>query len=171
MKDMMQPNESEFAPFYAGYISNVIGKNIPGILLSQIEEVKMFFKALGEEGCGNSYAPGKWTQKEVLGHLTDTDRIMTFRALSFARMKNSTLPGFDQEHFVKTADIKNIPLSDLLEDFEMSRMATVSLLRNLPKNTLLNIGIANGFDVSVRALFNIIAGHTVHHMNILKEQY
>jgi hypothetical protein len=166
MNERMQPKEGEFAPFYSGYIARVKNDNLPDLLLSQIEEVLVYFKKQGEELSLKSYGEGKWTQKEVLGHITDTDRIMTFRALCFAREEKSMLPGFDQ-----AANFNSIPLVDLLEDFEVSRFALVSLLRNLPENSLTNLGNANGFDVSVRALFTIIAGHTDHHLSILKERY
>jgi hypothetical protein len=171
MNERMQPKEGEFAPFYAGYIARVKNDNLSDLLLSQIEEVLVYFKKQGEELSLKSYGEGKWTQKEVLGHITDTDRIMTFRALCFARGEKSMLPGFDQDHYVATANFNSIPLVDLLQDFEFSRFALVSLLRNLPENSLTNLGNANGFDVSVRALFTIIAGHTDHHLSILKERY
>ncbi len=171
MNEILTPQEGEFAPFYSGYIAWVKGKDIPKVLLSQIEEVRFLFEKMGEEKSQKAYAMGKWTPKEVLGHIIDTDRIMCFRALCFARGEKSELPGFDQDAYVSNAHFNNIPLPKLLEDFEMSRYSLSSLLQSLPLDSLTNIGIANGVNVSVRALFNIIPGHTQHHLNILEEKY
>jgi hypothetical protein len=171
MNEILTPQEGEFAPFYSGYVAWVKGKDIPKLLLSQIEEVRFLFEKMGEEKSLKAYAMGKWTPKEVLGHIIDTDRIMCFRALCFARGEKSELPGFDQDTYVSNAHFNNIPLPKLLEDFEMSRYSLTSLLQSLPVDSLTNIGIANGAYVSVRALFNIIPGHTQHHLNILKEKY
>ncbi len=171
MNEHMQPKEGEFAPFYAGYISRVIGKNIPEFLLSQVEEIMIYYKEQGEEKSMTSYGEGKWTQKEVLGHISDTDRIMTFRALCFAREEKAMLPGFDQDQYVQKANFNDRSLIHLLEDFEVSRFALMAMLKNLPENCLANLGNANGYDVSVRALFHIIAGHADHHLQILRERY
>lgn len=171
MNEILTPQEGEFAPFYSGYIAWVQGKDISKILLSQIEEVRVLFEKMGEENSQKAYAPGKWTPKEVLGHMIDTDRMMCFRALCFARGEKSELPGFDQDVYVSNAHFNNITLAKLLEDFEMSRYSLTSLLQSLPIDSLTNMGIANGAKVSVRALFNIIPGHTQHHLNVLKEKY
>jgi len=171
MNELMVPREGEYESFYTGYINWVKGKDIPTLLLDQVAEIREFYLKMGEEKSLLAYAPGKWTAKEVLGHIIDTDRIMTFRALCFARGEHASLPGFDQDQYVATADFNNIPLAALLEDFELSRKAAVSLLKNLPETSYSNMGNANGFYVSVRALFNIIAGHTQHHLNILRTKY
>ena len=115
MNEMLTPQEGEFAPFYSGYVAWVKGKDIPKVLLSQIEEVRFLFEKMGEEKSLKAYAPGKWTPKEVLGHIIDTDRIMCFRALCFARGEKSELPGFDQDAYVSNAHFNNIPLPKLLE--------------------------------------------------------
>ncbi len=163
--------EGEFAPFYKNYIGHVEGKNIPGVLMIQIDELRKFLEELGEEKSKLSYAEGKWTAKEVLGHISDTDRIMTFRALCFARGEEASLPGFDQDAYVKASRFNELPLAQLLEDYELSRYNSVSLLKNLADEALLRTGYANGSKASVRALFYIIAGHTQHHLNILRERY
>lgn len=163
--------EGEFAPYYEGYISHVQDKNIPGVLMIQIEEIRGFYEQLGEDKSKLSYAPGKWTAKEVLGHISDTDRIMTIRALCFARGEEASLPGFDQDAYVKASRFNDLPLAQLIEDYELSRYNTVSLLKNLADEALIRTGYANGSKTSVRALFHIIAGHTVHHLNILNERY
>ncbi|WP_373494543.1 DinB family protein [Aquiflexum sp.] len=171
MNEILIPQEGEYGHFYEGYISWVKGKDIPKLLLSQIEEIRGLYEKMGEEKSNISYAPGKWTAKEVLGHITDTDRIMCFRALCFARGEKAALPGFDQDKYVASAHFNDMPLIRLLEDFEMSRYVITSLLKSLPVDSLKKTGVANENDVSVRALFNIIPGHTQHHLYILKERY
>lgn len=163
--------EGEYAPYYAGYIFHVEGKNIPNMLMEQIEKIRTFYELLGESKSKLPYAEGKWTAKEVLGHISDTDRIMTLRALCFARGEMASLPGFDQDAYVRASRFNELPLSQLIEDFELSRYNTVSLLKNLADEALLRSGYANGSKASVRALFHIIAGHTEHHLTILKERY
>lgn len=171
MNELLVPREGEYESYYTGYVNWVIGKDIPSLLSEQVDEIRKFYKQMGEEKSLLAYEPGKWTGKEVLGHIIDTDRIMTFRALCFARGEKASLPGFDQDQYVVNADFNNIPLSALLEEFEFSRKALVSLLKNLPESSYTNIGNANGFRVSVRALIHIIAGHAQHHINVLKQKY
>jgi hypothetical protein len=167
----MRPKEGEYAPFYAGYISLVIDQDLPKLLFSQIEAIKEYFENIGEDKSNTTYASGKWSQKEVLGHIIDTDRIMTLRALCFARGEKALLPGFDQDQYVASAKFNDIPLVDLLEDFEKSRHALLSFMKTISSDSLVKIGNANGSEVSVRALFNIIPGHTEHHLKILKTLY
>jgi len=171
MNELLVPHEGEYESYYTGYVNWVIGKDIPSLLLGQVEEIRKFYEQMGEEKSLLAYAPGKWTGKEVLGHIIDTDRIMTFRALCIARGEKASLPGFDQDRYVATAEFNKIPISRLLDDFEISRRALVSLFANLPESTYANIGVANGFQVSVRALFHIIAGHAQHHLNVLMLKY
>lgn len=171
MNEMLVPQEGEYQSYYTGYVNWVIGKDIPVLLTEQVSEIKQLFQTMGEEKSLKAYAPDKWTAKEVLGHIIDTDRIMTFRALCIARGEKASLPGFDQDLYVASAEFNKIPLSSLLEDFELSRKALVSLFGTLQESTYANIGIANGFEVSVRALIHIIAGHAQHHLNVLKQMY
>lgn len=171
MNELLVPHEGEYESYYTGYVNWVIGKDIPSLLSEQVDEIRKFYEQMGEEKSLLAYETGKWTGKEVLGHIIDTDRIMTFRALCFARGEKAALPGFDQDQYVVNADFNNIPLSALLEEFEFSRKALVSLVKNLPESSYANIGNANGFRVSVRALIHIIAGHAQHHINVLKQKY
>ncbi len=171
MNESIKPKEGEYAPYYGKYINKIINEDISKLLLNQVEEVRRFYEAMGEEKSLNTYADGKWTAKEVLNHITDTDRVMTFRALCFARGEKAALPGFDQDVYVLNSAANEVPLVNLLEDFEMSRYALVSLLKTLPEESYTRMGNASGHDVSVRALFYIMAGHVMHHLEILKERY
>ncbi|PSL02301.1 DinB family protein [Cecembia rubra] len=171
MNELLIPQAGEYGAYYENYISWVKGRDIPEILISQIQEVRNIYDKLGESKSNLAYTEGKWSAKEVLGHITDTDRIMAYRALSIARGENTSLPGYDQDAYVIHGKFNEIALGHLLEEFELSRFALVSMLKNLPKSSYANVGIANNTSVTVRALFNIIAGHTIHHLNILKDRY
>lgn len=171
MNENIFPKEGEYAPYYHKYISKIENIDVSKLLLNQIEEVRRYYECMGEEKSQLAYAPGKWTAKEVLNHICDTDRVMTFRALCFARGERAAFPGFDQDEYVANSGANKIPLNLMLEDFEMSRYALVSMIKSLPEDSYSRIGNASGFDVSVRALIYIIAGHTEHHLEILKERY
>lgn len=171
MSENFIPKNGEYAPYYGKYIDQIIGQDLPKLLLNQIEEVRRYFEPKGDEKSELAYEAGKWTGKEVLSHIIDTDRVMTFRAMCFARGEKASFPGFDQDIYVANSDANNTPLVNLLEDFEMSRYALVSMLKTLPEVSFTKIGNASGYDVSVRALFHIMAGHTLHHLTILKERY
>jgi hypothetical protein len=171
MNEQMIPREGEYGAYYEGYISNVKGQDIMALLLSQIEEVRNLFEKLGESKSNLAYAEGKWSAKEVLGHMTDTDRIMACRALCIARGEKHSLPGFDQDAYVLEGKFNEVPLMRLLEEFEMSRYALASMFKNIPASSYSHTGLANNNPASVRALLHIIAGHTVHHLQVLKDKY
>jgi hypothetical protein len=117
------------------------------------------------------YAPGKWSAKEVLGHVCDTERIFAYRALRIARADATPLEGFEQDDYVRNGPFAKLALSDMVEDFIAVRRATLSLLRNLDEAAWSRRGVANKNEVSVRGLAYIIAGHELHHRSILKEKY
>ncbi|MFN3800196.1 DinB family protein [Belliella pelovolcani] len=171
MNESMKPKVGEYAPYYGKYIDKIINEDISKLLLNQVEEIRKFYEEMGEEKSNQAYAEGKWTAKEVLNHIADTDRVMTFRALCFSRGETSPLPGFDQDIYVSNARANDIPLMNLLEDFEMQRYALVSMLKTLPIASYTKTGIASNHEVSVRALFYIMAGHVFHHLEVLKERY
>lgn len=171
MSENMIPLEGEFAPYYKKYIDQVVGEDILKVLMGQIEDIRTFYEKMGDEKSNEAYAPGKWTAKEVLGHMTDTDRVMAYRAMCISRGEKQSLPGFDQDEYVIQGSFNDIPLARLLEEFEMTRYAIVAMFKNFPEQTYTSFGNANNTAVSVRGLIYIIAGHTIHHMNILKEKY
>lgn len=171
MNEILMPKEGEYAPYYATYISWLEGQDILERMIAQIEEIKHHFGAFGEEKSLLAYAEGKWTPKELLGHIIDTDRIMAFRSLCIARGEQAHLPGYDQDLYVKEGQFNQVPLKVLLDDFEFSRRSIVSLIKILPESALLRKGVANNVEVSARALFAIIPGHAEHHLQILKSRY
>ena len=168
----VRPAPDEYAPYYGKYVSLVPDDemNVIQHLADQHHEsVDVLRKAKGKGDF--SYSPGKWTIKEVLGHMCDTERIMAYRALRFARGDKTDLAGFEQDDYVATANFNNRSMEDLLEELWSVRAATLSLAKHLPKESLTRRGVASGNPVTVRALFYIIAGHERHHIAILKERY
>lgn len=171
MKTLDQPKEGDYAPFFSTYLKLVSGNDYGEQLLNQADSLISLFHEKGSDWAGQSYMEGKWTPTEVLGHLIDTERIMTFRALCFARGEKAPLPGFDQDPYVLNARFDQVPIHFLLDDFVAQRMALLSMVRILPDDSLDRIGQASGNSITPRALLWIIPGHFIHHFTILKERY
>ena len=171
MNTFSLPSKGEYPPYYETYISKLGDQNFSTLIQSQIQELKAFFASKPEGWANKPYAPGKWTPKEVLGHLSDTERIMTFRALCIARGEKKLLPGFDQDPYVVQAQFNAVSLDDLLADFEMQRQAILSMVRTFPEASFQEIGSANGNPMSTRALLWIIPGHFMHHFEVLQQKY
>lgn len=171
MKTFSLPSKGEYPPYYHTYISKLAEANFSQLVLQQIEELKalMSTKPAGWEV--TPYAPGKWSPKELLGHLMDTERIMTFRALCIARGDKNFFPGFDQDPYVQQGQFNAVPLDLLLADFVNQRQAILSLVETLPAASFEEIGSANGNPMSTRALLWIIPGHFMHHFQVLQQAY
>lgn len=167
----MRPSANEYVREFQSYVDLVKGNDVIPVLESQIDEFITLMKTIPEERKSYSYAEGKWTIAELLGHIIDSELVMTFRALWFARNDTSPLPGFEQEDFVKTAGSNNRPLSSLIDEWVYLRRSNMFLYKSFDYDALQRHGIANDNEVSVLALLFIIAGHFTHHMNILKERY
>jgi hypothetical protein len=166
---MMQfPETGEYGDSYEAYITKVKGQDIPALLMSQIEELRFIFAQLSEEKAGSSYEKGKWSYKQLLGHINDTEKIMFFRALCFARNEKQPLPGFDQDDYVQAANFNDTPLTHFLEDFDLTRRSLLYFMKDLPEEAFSRAGTVNGHVMSVRALLHIIPGHFEHHLEILK---
>lgn len=165
------PAEGEYAPFYAGYVALASNGDLLTRLEAQVQEVQGLLRGLSEEAALARYAPGKWSVKEVAGHLADTERIMAYRALRIARGDTTPLPGFDENAFVATAGFDARPLSSLVEEWETVRRASILLLRGFDGEAAARGGTASGAPVTVRALGYIIAGHVAHHLEILRTLY
>ena len=166
-----RPQPGEYAPYYDRYISLIHGEEILATLDQQRKETMLLLCGRDEEDGDYRYAPGKWSAKEVLGHVCDTERIFAYRALRISRADATPLEGFEQDDYVRNGGFANLSLADLIEEFIAVRRATLSLLRNLEEAAWLRRGMANKNEVSVRALAYIIAGHEVHHRRILEEKY
>jgi uncharacterized damage-inducible protein DinB len=166
-----RPQPGEYAPYYERYISLVQGENILDTLDQQRRQTMLLLSCRDEEDGDFRYAPDKWSAKEVLGHVCDTERIFAYHALRIARADATPLEGFEQDDYVLNGPFAQRPLSDLVEDFIAVRRATLSLLRDLDETAWSRRGVANKNEVTVRALAYIIAGHELHHRRILEEKY
>jgi len=167
----LRPQSGEYAPYYDRYISLVPGNDILAALDEQRRQMLLLLSGRTEADGDLRYAPDKWTLKEVVGHLNDTERIMSYRALRIARGDATPIEGFEQDDYVRNAPFARRPLEDLIEDYIAVRRATVSLFRNLDEPAWSRRGVANKNEVTVRALAYIIAGHELHHRKILEEKY
>ncbi|MFZ0137768.1 MAG: DinB family protein [Candidatus Sulfotelmatobacter sp.] len=166
-----RPQAGEYAPYYERYISLVQGDDILNTLDQQRRETMLLLSCRDEEDGNFRYAPEKWSAKEVLGHVCDTERIFAYRALRIARADATPLEGFEQDDYVRNGGFAERPIGDLVEEFIAVRRATISLFRNLDEAAWVLRGLANKNEMSVRALAYIIAGHELHHRRILEEKY
>lgn len=166
-----RPEATEYAPDYGGYISRVAHGNIIEILGHQIETTVALLHGLSDSQGKSRYAPEKWSIKEVIGHLIDSERVFGYRALRFARNDQTPLSGFEQNDYVREAAFDEQSLSDLASEFEHVRRANLHLLRGLKAEAWDRRGEANGNTASVRALVYIIAGHELHHVDIIRTKY
>jgi hypothetical protein len=163
-----RPQPDEYAPYYAGYVGKVPDGDPFAQLARTAEETRRLFDAIGEERAGQPYAPGKWSVKDVVTHLADTERIMAYRALRIARGDTTPLPGFEQDDYVRAAGANRRPLSDLLAELSAVRIGSFALFTALPPEAFDRRGTASGYGVSVRALLYIILGHEEHHRRLLR---
>ncbi len=165
-----RPDRSEYAEFYASYISKVPEGDLIEFLGLQEAELDGLVRALTDQQASTSPAPGKWSIKQALGHVSDTERIMSYRVLRFARGDQKELQGFDQDPYVKNADFNSRATMDLLAEWKAVRGASMALLRSLSEPASTRTGVANGKSVSVRALAYVIAGHAQHHLELMRAQ-
>src|SRR5262249_12463575 len=168
---MKRPEATEYARFYAGYISNVPGSDLLSVLESQRVGMSQLLSGHNDRDGDSRYAPEKWTVKEVLGHITDAERIFTYRALRIGRGDHTPLAGFEQDDFVKNGGFANRTLADLAEEFGAVRNASIRLFRSFDEGAWSRRGVASQKEVTVRALGFMTAGHQIHHRMILEERY
>jgi len=166
-----RPEPGEYNPYYDRYISLVPGTDILGTLDTQRRQTLLLLSGRDEEDGNFRYSPEKWSAKEVLGHVCDTERIFAYRALRIARGDQTALEGFEQDDYVRNGSFARMPLEEIVEDYIAVRRATLTLFRNLEEPAWVRRGVANKNEVSVRALAYTIAGHEVHHRRILEERY
>jgi len=167
-----RPQPSEYAPYEQTYVDLVEGGNVVSALASQIQQTAAALAKIDDRRASEfTYAPGKWTIKQVLGHMIDTERIFAYRALRIARGDTTPLPGFEQDDYVKSANFNAQPLARLIGEFRTVRHGTLALFQGLPDDAWLRRGVANHSSVTVRGLAFHIAGHELYHMKILRERY
>jgi DinB superfamily len=166
-----RPDETEYLPYYGKYISLVPAGDILATLARQLDETLTLLRSVTESRAGFRYAPGKWSIKELVGHMTDTERIFSYRALRFARNDATPLPGYEQDDYIRNATFDDYPLGELAAEFESVRQSSLLLFKHLGSEAWARRGVASDAEVSVRALAYIIAGHELHHMGILRGRY
>jgi hypothetical protein len=166
-----RPESTEAEAYYFTYIDQVSGDDVIPIIERQLDDSLALFDGISEELSQHRYAPDKWSIREVLNHITDTERAFAFRALWFARGFDAPLPGYDQNIAAAGAEADRISWASHVEEFRQVRLSTISLLRNLPPEAWMRSGVASDNPFTVRAMAFIIAGHVAHHVAILHERY
>ena len=166
-----RPGPDEYAPFYAEYIGRVAGDDPRTAVLSQSGELRAFLGKLSAGVGAERYAPGKWSVREVVGHLADAERVFAYRALRISRGDATPLAGFEENDYVAAAGYDRLPLGDVVAELVAVREATVALFRNLDAAAWARRGTANAVAVTVRALGYVILGHADHHLEVLRTRY
>lgn len=168
---MSRPLENEYAPYFENYISKAAEEDILPAMRSQVDELDVLLDRVSPEHETFRYAEGKWSIREIVGHLIDGERVFGYRALCIARGETQNLPGFDQDQYMLTAPFDGVDLEDLLSEFRLVRLSNIAMMRTFDEAAWTRIGTANGNPVSVRALAYVMVGHTRHHMGVLRERY
>ena len=167
---MKQPQVNEYAIFYKKYIDTV-SDNVIAELQDQASSFTIFLKGISSDKASYSYADGKWTVKELVGHVIDTERIMAYRMLTIARNDKTALPGFEENHYVKNAHFSERTLESLADEFSVLRNANMYLIKSFNEEEINRKGLANNLPISVLSLIYILAGHLNHHRAIIQERY
>jgi hypothetical protein len=168
---LLRPASSDYAPYYERYISLIPEGDILGTLSAQLDETLSFLAGIPESRAGHRYAPGKWSIREVVGHLIDGEKIFGDRALRIGRGDTTPLPGFDEDAYVANANFDNVALADLAHEFELARRSNIMMFRHFPREAWERRGTANGNPVSVIAIAFIMAGHEMHHAGVIRSRY
>jgi uncharacterized damage-inducible protein DinB len=167
----MRPNPNEYNVYYETYIKEIEGDDILKILNDQNKQTQEVLNSFSEHKGNYKYADGKWTVKEVVGHLLDTERVFAYRALCIARGEKKSLPGFEQDDYVSGGNFNSRNLTDLNYEFRLLRESNLLLFRSFSDEMLNKKGTANESAITVRAILWIIAGHEKHHIKVLLEKY
>jgi len=166
-----RPGPGEYGGHFGNYIEIVPEGNIVDLLAEELKSTSEFLSDIPESKGDIRYAPGKWTLKEVIGHISDTERIMSYRLLRIARGDQTPLPGFDQDAYMNNASFDSYSLADLIDNFITVRRSTLSLVRRLTDEEWARTGTASNTGMSAKALAYVIAGHALHHLRIVKDKY
>lgn len=166
-----RPAETEYASFYSGYVSLVPETDIVPVLLGQVAELERVAGSVRAEREGYRYSPGKWSVRELFGHLTDAERVFGYRAFCISRGEKISLPGFDEKVYVAESNYDRRRLAELLTDWTTARQSNLRFLESLDETAWRRSGNANGSPVSLRAIGFIMAGHVRHHLKVLSERY
>lgn len=168
---MTRPQTTEAASYYFEYIDLITSDDIVSVIESQMGQTLQFLEGISDEKSLSSYAPGKWTIRQVLNHVNDGERLFLGRAFWFARGFQDPLPSFEQDLAVEAAGANQTPWSELVDEFRTVRLSSISFFKNLPADAWARMGVASDSPMSVNAIAYIIAGHVAHHTNVLRERY
>ena len=170
---MEKPSVTEYPAgiYFGNYIDQVADNDLLLTLEQQRQQVVRLFENISLEQANFRYAEGKWSPKEMLGHLTDSERIFAFRSLSIARGEQQSLPGFDENEYFAAANFDEQSVEQLLEQYQLVRLSSLALFKSYSETIASRMGVANGKPLSARALVALIVGHEAHHLGILKERY
>jgi hypothetical protein len=171
MGKITKPHPTDYPPFYETYIKLVSDNTIKNVFAQSFEDFKQFIDKIPESKANFKYELNKWSTKQVLQHIIDTERIFNFRALCFARGENQSIPGFDENEYAFLADVDKRNLNELKEELIVVRNSTILLFESFNIEMLQRKGKANNAEISVNAIGFCILGHSLHHFNILKERY
>jgi len=161
----------ESIPYYHGYIANVTGENLGHQLTQQLQELEQLFENVSDRAALARYSDGKWSIKEVIGHLSDTERIFSYRLLRIARGDPTPLAGYDENAYVPAGHFDQRPLAQLLAELRATRLSTTAMMEGLPPESWTRRGVANDKPITARALAYIIVGHVTHHLGTLRDRY
>lgn len=166
-----KPQANEYAEYYGRYVSLVPEGDVVDTLSTQMGETLALLRSIPEERAGYAYEPGKWTIRQLVGHVIDGERIFAYRALAIARGDRANLPSMEQDEYMEHANFDARTLASLCEEYEHVRRANVLMMRNFDAEAWARRGVASDNEVTVLALAHIIAGHELHHLNVLRARY
>jgi len=169
--DNEYPTDDEYAHFYSSYVNNVPKENVVSLLNTQMHEFYTLANAISGDKTLTPYAKGKWTLKEMIGHMIETERVFAYRALVISRGDKTELPGMDQDKWIKNSNYNSRSVANLCNEYLAVRTSTIHLFQNMTKDMINATGLASGVEFSVRALAFIIAGHEIHHQEIIRKHY
>ena len=167
----MKPTTSIHGAFYKNYTDLVAQTSLSDALLNSVSNSFDFWNSIPEEKGNYRYAEGKWSIKELLQHIIDTERIFSYRALAIARGEQTPLPGYDENQYADNCLADSRLLQEMIDEFVLVRKSSIALFKSFNESVLDNLGNASGSNLSVRAAGFIIVGHEIHHMNVVKERY
>jgi len=168
---MTRPSDTEYGSFYKGYADAATGTSLEEVLLVHPEFIRQSILAIPKDKADYRYAPGKWSTKELLQHMIDTERVFSYRALRISRNDKTQMAGFDENQFAANAPVEHRTIEELKDEFLLLRSATDLMIKSFLENQLNYVGNASNTSISLRALCFIIYGHNLHHLRILKERY
>lgn len=168
---IMKPTVHEYAPYFEKYVALVEEENIIEALKSSLDDTLKLLSGLEEEKANFRYAPEKWSVKEVVGHIGDSERVFAYRALCFSRNDKTNLPGFEENEYMANSNFDNLSFNYVLDELVAIRNSTIAFFNNLSDDAWLRTGTANDNEISVRALATIIVGHERHHVGVIRSRY